>query len=400
MHVATGRRRTAQPTKAVGGAATIGVLSLALAACGGPGASPELSLSKSSGPVGTVVQVSGKAGGGCTIPATWHGFRFERPGLRSSSAVPAMTPAVNPNGTWTAMFAVPSYLGSGGSVGPVTPGRYELVAEACKGHVRATASFRVTSMRPGASAGRAVAMAVTSDGNGYWIVQADGHVSAFGDARTYGSLTGRAATGDLVVGIARTYDNHGYWLAAADGHVYRFGDAGNYGSLTPSAGDPVTGIAAAPTGHGYWLLSASGAVHGFGDARTQGQPPGRYAPYASISARPGGGYIVVAALNAATYLFPGTVHEGGGPGTALSGAVVGAASTASGNGAWEAGLDGGVVTIGDATFHGSASGTPAAAKAPVTAVAATPNGLGYWLLTADGTVSGFGDAHVLAQATG
>jgi hypothetical protein len=381
--------------------ATVTALSLALAACGGPTASPKLALSRASGAVGTVVQVSGKAGGGCSTASAWHGFRIQPAGASSSGQLIAMTPAVATDGTWTASFAVPAYLGSASGAVPVSPGRYEIVAHACKGKVRAVASFRVTSSSLAVTPRTSVAMAVTSDAGGYWVVQADGHVSAFGDARSYGSLPAQVARTATIVGIARTYDNRGYWLAASDGHVYHFGDASDHGSLPAGApGGPVVGFAATPTGHGYWLLDAKGTVHGFGDAHVQGQPPTSQAPYSAIAARPGGGYMVVGAFNAATYLFPGDVHEGGGPGTALSGAVSGIASTASGNGAWVAGLDGGVMTVGDAAFHGSASGTATVSKSPLTAIAATPDGEGYWLVTGSGTVTAFGDAHILARSKG
>ena len=395
------RTQPARRPKGIALAATVGALSLALASCGGPTASPKLTLSKSTGAVGTVVQVSGKAGGGCSTPTAWRGFRLERTGASSAGQVLAMTPPVAPDGTWTASFAVPAYLGSTSGAVPVGPGRYEIVAHACKGDVRAVASFRVTSSSLSVAPGRSVAIAATSDAGGYWVVRADGHVSAYGDAHPYGSLPAPAAKATTIVGIARTYDNHGYWLAASDGHVYHFGDASDYGSLPAGApGGPVTGIAATPTGHGYWLLDANGRVHGFGDAHVQGQPPASQAPYSAIAARPGGGYMVVGAFDAATYMFPGDVHEGGGPGTALSGAVIGIASTASGNGAWAAGLDGGVVTLGDATFHGYASGTAAVSNSAVTAIAATPDGQGYWLLTGAGTVSAFGDAHLLGISKG
>ncbi len=395
------QERPARGTKGLAWAVTVSGLSLALVACGGPTASPKLALSRTSGAVGAVVQVSGQAGGGCNSPSAWHGLRMQPTGAPASGQLIAMTPPVATDGTWTASFAVPAYLGSPSGAVQVTPGRYEIVAHSCKGHVRAMASFRVTSSSLAVSPRTSVAIAVTSDGGGYWVVQADGHVSAFGDARSYGPLPASAAKTATVVGIARTYDNRGYWLAASDGHVYHFGDAPDYGSLpTGAPGGPVVGIAATPTGHGYWLLDASGRAHGFGDAQVEGQPPTSQAPYSAIAARPGGGYMVVGAFNAATYLFPGDVHEGGGPGTALSGAIIGIASTPSGNGAWVAGLDGGVMTIGDAAFYGSASGTAAVSKSSVTAIAATPDGHGYWLLTGSGTITAFGDAHVLARSKG
>jgi hypothetical protein len=390
--------------RVVAGTAAVLVAALGVSACGGPSASKQLTLSASSGPPGSVVSVSGKAGSGCSPGTNWFGFDFER----ASGQVTDMTTPVSPKGTWTVSFAVPTYLGSSGAHGtgaPVTPGRYRLVAKSCKGHVVATASFQVTSAEPPAlAANYYVGMVSTTDGQGYWLVRADGAVSAFGDARWYGSLPeAKAKASGGVVGIARTYDAHGYWLAAADGAVFGFGDARDYGSLaakgvTPAG--PVVGIAATPKGNGYWLLSAGGHVYGFGGAHVLGMPGSHLAPFDAIGTRPAGGYVVTAADDGAVYLYPGNVLASGGPGNALGASLVGTAVTPSGNGAWQAGMDGGVVTWGDAGFYGSVPSQGESLPAPVIAIAATPDGRGYWLLGAKGHVYSFGDAKVFSASGG
>lgn len=75
-----------------------------------------------------------------------------------------------------------------------------------------------------ASAASVVGLALTPDGNGYWLAESDGSVLTFGDAGNYGSLAG-VALNKPVVGIARTPDGRGYWLVAGDGGVFPFGDA-------------------------------------------------------------------------------------------------------------------------------------------------------------------------------
>ncbi len=376
------------------------VASAGLSACGGPSASKKLTLSTSSGPPGTVVTVSGKAGSGCNAGTNWFGFDFERPG--GKGPLTQMTTPVQTNGSWSVSFVVPSYLGGAGKAGlgaPTTPGRYELVAKACKSHVVATATFSVTSGQlPASTARQYVGIVSTRDGQGYWLVRADGAVSAFGDAHFYGSLpAGEAAAGGRVVGMARTYDDKGYWLATANGAVYSFGDAPKYGSLlirhTKPAG-PVVGITPTPNGRGYWLLSAAGHVYGFGNARVIGMPTSHLAPFDAIVARPAGGYIVTAGDDGAVFLYPGNEFVSGGPGTAQATTLVGTAVTPSGNGAWQAGMDGGVSTWGDAGFYGSVPGQGEALPVPVTAIAATPDGRGYWLLGAKGHIYSFGDAKV------
>jgi hypothetical protein len=140
-------------------------------------------------------------------------------------------------------------------------------------------------------------------------------------------------------------------------------------------------------------------VYAFGPARSAGSPRANLAPYDAIGTRNGGGYVVTAASDGAVYLFPGGTLSSYGPGSALSGWLVGTAISPSGNGAWEAGADGGVETYGDAKFFGSVPGSNVTLKAPVSAIAALPNGLGYWLLGADGAVFSFGSAHSFGSPT-
>jgi len=70
--------------------------------------------------------------------------------------------------------------------------------------------------------------------------------------------------------------------------------------------------------------------------------------------------------------------------------TTGAASTASGQGFWTAGTDGGIFTYGDAQFSGSMGGRPL--NQPVVGMAATPSGKGYWEVASDGGIFSFGDA--------
>jgi len=70
--------------------------------------------------------------------------------------------------------------------------------------------------------------------------------------------------------------------------------------------------------------------------------------------------------------------------------TTGAASTAGGQGYWEAGADGGIFAFGDAQFYGSMGGKTL--NAPVVNMAATPDGQGYWEVASDGGIFAFGDA--------
>ena len=74
-----------------------------------------------------------------------------------------------------------------------------------------------------------------------------------------------------VVGMAATPDGQGYWLVAADGGVFNFGDApfaGSMGGRPLNA--PVVGMAAADAG-GYWLVASDGGVFNSGTPRSTAQ---------------------------------------------------------------------------------------------------------------------------------
>ena len=193
-------------------------------------------------------------------------------------------------------------------------------------------------------------MAATPDGQGYWLVGADGGVFAFGDATFYGSLGAVKLTGPIVAMVA-TPDGKGYWLAGLDGGVFAFGDAAYYGSMGGfRLTQPIVGMAATPDGQGYWLVAGDGGVFAFGDA----------AYYGSMGA------------------------------THLAAGVTGIAATSDGKGYWMVAGDGGVFAFGDATFYGSL-GSRKSLPASIAGMAATADGDGYWMVGNDGTVYPFGD---------
>ena len=76
-----------------------------------------------------------------------------------------------------------------------------------------------TSPAPAPTPGKAVAIVSTHDGAGYWIAAASGAVFGFGDAHSYGSMTGQTLNAPIVT-MAATPDGAGYWLVASDGGVF------------------------------------------------------------------------------------------------------------------------------------------------------------------------------------
>jgi hypothetical protein len=377
--------------------------------------SPTMSVSPRSGTVGTPVILHGNAGLGCNA-GSFPTLTF---GLGTTGPVEFIVVPVAPDGSWKASFVIPPFVGGaatrGGYGADVTSGAWLFQGPTCNGRVAPEPSvpFQVTGTSAARPATRFVGMTTTADGKGYWLTQASGGVSSFGDARFFGSLpSGPGGRGVIpaapISGIAATHDGAGYWLVGQDGGVYAFGDARFYGSLPSKSirsSGVVVGITPTPDGAGYWLVGADGGVFNFGDAAFYGSPKLSALAITALVATPDGkGYLTMPANGDAPLTNGDATLPSGrvaGPMT-LDALISGGAITADGHGFWEVGTDGGVFAFGDASFRGSLPGSAAAPSAPIVGMAATPTGGGYWLLGADGGVFSFGDAgfHGSAASSG
>jgi hypothetical protein len=192
----------------------------------------------------------------------------------------------------------------------------------------------------GALSSPITAMEATGDGNGYWLVSADGGVFSYGNAPFLGSL-GNLRLQREIVDFAVTRSGAGYWLVGADGGVFCFGDAKYRGGIAPfPINAPVVGIASTRSGRGYWIVAADGGVFCFGDATFHGST--------------------------------GNLR--------LAQPVVGIASTPTGRGYWLVAADGGVFCFGDAEYHGSLADDPRPHGRTVD-VEPAPGRDGYWITT-------------------
>ncbi|MGH3115858.1 MAG: hypothetical protein ACRDQ2_01840 [Gaiellales bacterium] len=192
------------------------------------------------------------------------------------------------------------------------------------------------------------AHAVDPARSGYWMVDATGHVYAFGGASYRGAPTGMLSS--TVADIEATPTSEGYWVIDSGGHVYAFGDAPYLGNADPARLLPeekVTSLSATPSGRGYWIFTTKGRALAFGDAP----------------------------------------RLGGLAGVPLKGPVIDSKSTPSGRGYYMVASDGGVFAFGDAEFHGSMGAVTL--NAPVLALVPDHDGHGYWLLASDGGVFAF-----------
>ncbi len=248
-------------------------------------------------------------------------------------------------------------------------------------------------------ANSAVAIARTPDGGGYWVASSTGSVYPFGDAHSYGSITGLALNAPIVA-MAATPDGGGYWLLGSDGGIFSFGDAtfwGSTGALRLNA--PIVGMAPTPTGHGYWLVASDGGIFSFGDAQFWGSTGALRlnAPVVGMDPTPTGhGYWLVAS-DGGIFSFGDATFRGSTGALRLNEPVVAMTATPSGNGYWLVASDGGIFSFGDATFWGSTGALRL--NAPIVGMTATPGGDGYWLVASDGGTFTFGSATFDGSAT-
>jgi hypothetical protein len=224
-----------------------------------------------------------------------------------------------------------------------------------------------------------VGMAATPDGQGYWVVGADGGIFTFGDAPYLGS-TGAQHLNARIIGMAATHDGGGYWLVASDGGIFTFGDAAFFGSTgAQTLNRPIVGMAVTADGLGYWLVASDGGVFAFGDApyfgSTGAQTLNR--PIVGMArTADGGGYWLVAS-DGGIFTFGDAPYFGSTGSQSLNAPIVGMAATSDGLGYWLAAADGGIFTFGDAQYYGSESGM--SPGGPVLTIAPAPDGAGYWL---------------------
>jgi type VII secretion-associated serine protease mycosin len=260
---------------------------------------------------------------------------------------------------------------------------------------------------PRAAVNRALPPIGGSSGKGYWVVGAEGRVQAFGAARHYGDLAGRALSAPIVA-AAPTRTGNGYWLAGADGAVYTFGDARFHGSMAGRGLNArIVGMSATPTGNGYHLLGADGGVFSFGDAKFYGSTGGMRlnAPVLDMTLSPTGrGYWFVGA-DGGIFSFGDARFRGSTGGMALAAPVVSMTAAQDGRGYWMIARDGGVFAFPSTLpFHGSLPGLKALyglSSVPAgLRVRALPDGTGYYILGADGAVFAFGQAKFHGSATG
>lgn len=216
----------------------------------------------------------------------------------------------------------------------------------------------------------AVKLEPTPSGNGYWIVDSQGTVYPYGDAKAIGSLgPGALAPGELVSSISATPNGDGYWVFTNRGRVVPFGAAVSYGDMSKVAlTGPVLGSIPTPSGKGYWMVASDGGIFAFGDAGFFGSTGAMKlnAPVQSlVPTSTGNGYWLVAS-DGGIFAFGDAEFRGSMGATKMNQPVVDMVRY--GNGYLMVGADGGIFNFSDRAFVGSLGGTTI--SAPITSVAA------------------------------
>ena len=231
----------------------------------------------------------------------------------------------------------------------------------------------------------AIAIEMTADGLGAWVLDTTGKVHARGTATDYGDLTTASLSaaavaldpGETPASMSALPDGSGYWVFTTTGRATAFGAAAHYGDMVGIALDgPVIASVATPTGLGYYMLGSDGGIFTFGDAVFSGSVP-QFVPLSQLAAPlvgiapdpDGSGYWLVAAdggIFAFDADFVGSVPGVLAPGTQLAQPVVGA--IAFGDAYLMVASDGGIFNFASQPFLGSLGDDPP--DTPINGVAA------------------------------
>ena len=214
--------------------------------------------------------------------------------------------------------------------------------------------------QPGSASGKAIDIAATPSGDGYWVVS-ENATSNYGDAPDLRDFT-FLNPGETVVSISASPSGKGYWLFSNQGRVFPRGDAVSYGDMAGTTlNSPVLDSVATPSGRGYWMVAGDGGVFSFGDAKFYGSMGGKplNKPVKALAPDPDGvGYWLVASDGGIFAFDAGFFGSMGG--TRLNKPV--SAMVGQPGGYLMVGEDGGIFAFGTVAFKGSLGANPPASR--------------------------------------
>ncbi|MCU1489016.1 MAG: hypothetical protein JWM85_421, partial [Acidimicrobiaceae bacterium] len=364
------------------------------------------------GPAGTSVPITVVTRAGRTQPRVAATFHYLASGPSAPRAVAVSVGGSTAHLSWVAPTSdggapVTGYIAVAvaDATAPVVEQLGAAARSATFGPLAAGRSYAFRVVAENARYGRGpwatvAAREVVYTSDGYRIAYASGRVDGFGSLPALGGL-GAAAPVSPVVGIADSSDGAGYWLLQANGTVRAFGDAlqASYAQTSPSV--PMTGITASPSDRGYLLVNSAGDVSSFGAARNFGSlPSSRLVPGARVvgiaSDSDGSGYWL-ASSTGGVYAFGDAPFLGAAAGRLGGDRVVALAAAPSGQGYWLATASGRILAFGSAGSYGEPRA--ASLKGTIVGIAPSADGRGYWLATSTGAIYAYGDARYEGRAS-
>ena len=209
-------------------------------------------------------------------------------------------------------------------------------------------------------------------------------------ARVLGTKGGAAVVGAgdeiasgvrSVVAAASTRDGQGYWTIDADGVVSAAGSAEAIGGAVENA----VALVPAANDRGLIVVSKNGVVTSLGDANINRKLPAGAAVVGAAGTADGKGAWIVRSN--------GVINNVGtaGKAPAIRGSFIAATGNPAGTGGWA------LTTAGTLVAFGKAPALKGAARGAV-AIQAAPSGRGVWAVMRDGSTASFGDAPQLGSS--
>lgn len=225
----------------------------------------------------------------------------------------------------------------------------------------------------------------TNTGNGYYLMNHEGKIHAYGDAVLYGepitdgfnANTPENGGDGFTWDMAMTHTGNGYWVLSSEGQVYAYGDAVVFGQpVNTPTGLFAVAIESHPSAMGYWIARGDGKVYTRGAATHYGDIP-------------------ATGSRALKYQF-GTAFHG------RSEAAQSLRRTSTGNGYWLMTTTGRVYNFGDAKNFGEPNPLAQHPNNIFTEcywdLLPAPDDKGYLLVHANGKISHHGDIEYFGSA--
>ncbi len=231
-------------------------------------------------------------------------------------------------------------------------------------------------------AGSVVGAAALSDGSGYYEVDAQGDVAAFGAAVCHGAMTGTHLN-KPIVGMAVDPATGGYWLVATDGGIFSFNAPFHGSTGAIRLNQPIVGMTATANGSGYWFVASDGGVFAFNAhfyGSTGNERLNKPIVGMAVDAATGGYWLVATDGGVFSFHAPFLGSTGA---ERLNKPIVGLAALSSGSGYRLIASDGGVFTF-RAPYYGSTGSIRL--NRPIIIGIDDPATNGYWLIASDGGV--------------